>query len=210
MILVLGDSFTYGEELASPEESAWPVLLDMEAKNYGHPGASNDLMMRLLMNHTRYGHYSHVIIAWTTPNRIELPSTQSPEADVGKSKPKKCKNIGANSYRKYGKIVDDIFSDWDETWAYTKSETQMWMADAWLTQQKMPHLFVSTFDIQRIVNKYRWSGRPDCYYGFYPAEGLVEWMGDCPKGPGGHPLELGHQRIAKKINEHIRHLGWIS
>jgi hypothetical protein len=29
---------------------------------------------------------------------------------LGKARPKKCKNIGANSYRKYGKIVDDIFA----------------------------------------------------------------------------------------------------
>jgi hypothetical protein len=28
---------------------------------------------------------------------------------------------------------------------------------------------------------------------------MLEWMGDCPKGPGGHPLELGHARIADAI-----------
>ena len=48
------------------------------------------------------------------------------------------------------------------------------------------------------------------YWFGHENDGMVEWMGDCPKGPGGHPLELGHQRIAKKINEHIRNLGWLS
>ena len=41
-------------------------------------------------------------------------------------------------------------------------------------------------------------------------ESTVDWTYGTLKGPGGHPLEKGHQIIANKIYEHIRHLGWIS
>ena len=55
------------------------------------------------------------------------------------------------------------------------------------------------------------SGQVDTEYCIdWPNGHMCEWMGNSPKGPGGHPLELGHQRIAERINEHIRNLGWIS
>ena len=40
--------------------------------------------------------------------------------------------------------------------------------------------------------------------------GMMEWTYGCPQGPGGHFLEQGHQIVANRIYEHIRHLGWIS
>jgi hypothetical protein len=48
------------------------------------------------------------------------------------------------------------------------------------------------------------------YYLGWPDESMMEWTYGCAKGPGGHFLEIGHQRVAEKINEHIRHLGWVS
>ena len=65
-------------------------------------------------------------------------------------------------------------------------------------------MFASTFGIPAGTMNGRW------YWMDWQSEGMIEWMGDCPKGPGGHPLTLGHQRIANKINEHIRNLGWLS
>ena len=65
--------------------------------------------------------------------------------------------------------------------------------------------FVDKLDIEYLINQI-----DTTYYIGWPNQGLTTWMGDCPKGPGGHPLELGHQRIAEHINEHIRNLGWIS
>ena len=34
---------------------------------------------------------------------------------------------------------------------------------------------------------------------------FVEWAYGTPQGPGGHPLELGHRRIADEILRNIRH-----
>ena len=112
-----------------------------------------------------------------------------------------------SSQRKYGDIVDRVFVDWNDWWANNKFITQVKMMEVYLRMHKIPFLFVSTFDIQQIlINDIK---MPSEYLG-WPNEGLVEWMGDCAKGPGGHPLEQGHIKIALKINEHIRNLGWVS
>ena len=79
---------------------------------------------------------------------------------------------------------------------------------AYLKMNNIPFLFVSTFDIQQ-MDFSKVYNMPHEYLG-WPNEGIVEWMGDCPKGPGGHPLEQGQIKIGLKINEYIRNLGWIS
>jgi hypothetical protein len=38
----------------------------------------------------------------------------------------------------------------------------------------------------------------------------MEWTYGTPRGPRGHFLEQGHEIVADKIYEYIRHLGWIS
>jgi hypothetical protein len=181
MILVNGDSFTAGEE----SDIAWPELI-ADTVNIAVPGASNDYILRSTVDYVDNNKVDYVIIAWTSPNRIELPN----------------KHLTSASYKKYGPVVNSVFAEWDTEWAYKKFIAQTKLLDCYLT---MPHLFVSTFDIQTVAQG---SGL-DCWLG-WPHEGLVEWMGNCLKGSGGHPLELGHQRIAEKINEHIRHLGWVS
>jgi hypothetical protein len=34
--------------------------------------------------------------------------------------------------------------------------------------------------------------------------GMIELTERCPRGPGGHPLEKGHERIADEIAKYIR------
>ena len=181
MILINGCSFTAGEE--SPV--AWPDLI-ANTVNIAVPGASNDYILRSTVEYVDSHKVDYAIIAWTSPARLELSN----------------KHLTSGSYKKYGTIVDSVFADWNDHWAYDKFIMQTKLLDKYLT---MPHLFVSTFDIQQQATGIGL----DCWLG-WPNEGLVEWMGDCPKGPGGHPMELGHRRIAGVINEHIRNLGWVS
>jgi hypothetical protein len=186
MILVNGDSFTAGEE----SSIAWPSLI-ADTVNIANSGASNDHIIASTVFYIQTVTIpDHVIIAWTNPDRIDISG----------------KYLTATSQERYGKsLVDEVFKDWNKNWARTKFLTQIDLLHGFLESKHIPHLFVSTFDIQT------WATGPmDEFYHGWPNQGLVEWMGDCPKGPGGHPLELGHQRIAEKINEHIRHLGWIS
>ena len=182
MILVNGDSFTYGEELQE-RFNAWPHCLSTPfVLNEARPGYSNDAIIRTTVEVLEQAEVKKVIIAWTTPNRIEVNG----------------QHLTPTSHRKYGSICDQVFLDWQEDWAINKFYTQVALLDGYLRHKGVSAVFVRTFDV------------PNCNIGNWIEGSMVEWMGDCPKGPGGHPLELGHQRIAKKINEHIRNLGWIS
>lgn len=185
MILVNGDSFTAGEE----STVAWPSLIP-DTVNIAMSGASNDHIMSGIVYYTQaVKKPDYVIVAWSSPDRIDIGG----------------KHLTATSQDRYGKtLVDEVFKNWNTDWARIKFLTQLDLLHGFLENKNIPHVFVSTFDIQT------WAQGPmeEFYYG-WPNEGIVEWMGDCPKGPGGHPLELGHQRIAERINEHIRSLGWI-
>ena len=182
MILVNGDSFTYGEELTTPG-IPWPGLLNLKwVNNMARPGYSNDAIVRTTVTNMVDINCKYAIIAWTTPNRIEVNG----------------QHLTPTSHRKYGSICDQVFLDWNEEWAITKFCTQVLLLDSFLRDRNIPYIFVRTFDV------------PNINVGNWVPGSIVEWMGDCPKGPGGHPLELGHQRIADKINEHIRSLGWLS
>jgi lysophospholipase L1-like esterase len=183
-LLVVGDSFTYGEEL-DDRSQAWPYMLNYQQGIYNkaQPGYSNDAIVNstvaILEQHPTV---EHVIVAWTTPHRIEVNG----------------KHLTPTSHLRYGSICDHVFLDWDESWAISRFFTQAAVLNGYLKSKQVNYLFVKTFDV------------PDCRTGNWLDGQMVEWMGDCPKGPGGHPLELGHQRIAERINEHIRHLGWLS
>jgi hypothetical protein len=189
MILVNGDSFTAGEE----SSLAWPSLI-LNTVNIARSGASNDYICRTTVGYieNQANKVDAVIIAWTSPNRIEIGN----------------QHLTPSSHRRYGEIVDWIFDNkWNDRWADSKFLTQVRMMEGYLRMRKIPFLFISTFDIQTRVDSS--ISMPEEYLG-WPSEGIVEWMGDCPKGPGGHPLEQGHIKIALKINEHIRNLGWVS
>lgn len=184
MILVNGDSFTAGEE----STLAWPDLV-LDTVNIATPGAGNDHIVSSTIIHIEtHANIDRAIIAWTTPHRITIGS----------------KHLTPTSQKKYGKIVDEVFCDWDESWAWQQLHAAVSALHGYLEYKAIPHIFVSTFGIP--ANTFR-----NCMYWLdWGTEGMVEWMSDCPKGLGGHPLELGHQRIARKINEHIRSIGWIS
>jgi hypothetical protein len=48
------------------------------------------------------------------------------------------------------------------------------------------------------------------YYVGWPTTTMMEWTYKTSQGPNGHFLEQGHEIVADKIYEHIRHLGWVS
>ena len=185
MILVNGDSFTYGEELANPLTDAWPMLIDGFVDNVAGPGFSNDAIVNTTVRwieHDLRNEIDRAIIAWTTPHRIEVNG----------------KHLTPTSHRKYGSICDQVFLDWNEEWAIEKFFNQVALLSSYLDSKGIPSIFVRTFDV------------PGSTIGNWVDGSMVEWIADCPKGSGGHPLELGHQLIAEKINEHIRDIGWFS
>ena len=130
MILVNGDSFTAGEE--SP--IAWPNLIS-GAVNIATPGASNDHIMSGTVYYIQTADVKpdYAIIAWTCPDRIDIGG----------------KHLTPTSQSRYGEtLVNEVFKDWNTTWARVKFLTQVDLLHAFLESKDIPHMFVSTFDIQ--------------------------------------------------------------
>lgn len=204
MILTLGDSFTYGSELADREQ-AWPYLtgrmLEQPVENLGEPGSCNASMVRKLLAHTSQRRYSLVVVAWTDPNRFEVwselakrPITIMPESQAGLP--------WTSDYYRYS---------YDPQWAWQRWIDQVVLVQEYLTAKNQPYLFISvaghkasdkcSFPITTSIYQ---RIRTDRFVG-WPGHGMIELTRDCPRGPGGHPLEQGHARIANEIAKHIRH-----
>jgi lysophospholipase L1-like esterase len=167
-LYTIGDSFTYGDEL--PDRSkAWPCLVAEElgytVDNLAQPGASNDYIVRTTVEYLDTHTPDLVIIAWTTPDRLELNA----------------KHCTPNT-------TPSIFREWDDTWAKSKYNTQVKLLDSYI---QPTHLFCTAWD--HPITSPNYIGR------------FVEWAYGTPQGPGGHPLELGHRRIADEILRNIRH-----
>ena len=74
-LLTVGDSFTYGEELAD-KTSAWPQILanklNYSLTNLGQPSASNDKILRKTIDHlVREPDVDLVVIGWSNIGRRE-------------------------------------------------------------------------------------------------------------------------------------------
>lgn len=210
MILTAGDSFTYGEELQNRTESAWPYLLskklNVPVTNLGYGGGSNDMIFRTVIEQTAQKTFDIVIVAWSDTSRLEVWN-QDQGAPV-------CINSWG---RRHIPWVSDYYKhSYDKKFGFRKWFVQALALQQYLKSINQQYIFVNVAGLQGHYTEYQndfkyiWDHFDTRHYLGWPLDGILEWQGDCPKGPGGHPLELGHQRIAEKIYEHIRHLGWVS
>jgi len=207
MILTIGDSFTFGEELEN-RYVAWPYLvsekLEQTVTNLGKGGASTDRCFRLTIEQVIRQSYDLVIVAWPFPNRIEVTQNNEPVC------------INHNNRRDLPWVPDYFKYSYNEQFSFERWICQVLALQAFLKQQNQRYLFVNVAGLQGHWNEYQenfrylWDQIDNKYYVGWPTDGMLEFQGDCAKGPGGHPLELGHRRIAKVINEHIRNLSWLS
>ena len=202
MILTVGDSFTYGEELPNPLR-AWPYLLNQPVKNMGKCGGSNDMICRVTVEETARNKFDMVIVGWSDPGRLEVWYDRQ--------------ILDVNHHGRRGiPWVEDYYKySYNKKFSYRKWFTQILSLQGYLKSIDQRYLFCNvagatgTYDEYQNIYKYLWDKIDAKYYVGWPNFGMLDWQGDCPKAPGGHPLELGHERIAEKINEHIRNLGWL-
>jgi hypothetical protein len=214
-ILAVGCSFTAGAELPNPATSAWPNLIgklnNRTVKNLGLGGASNDRTFRLVVEETAKQRFDLVIVQWTEPSRIEIWNErihQLVDVNVGKLYSRLPGFGWLDTYYQY---------HYSDLHAHKKWAIQILSLQGYLKSIEQPYVMVSLSGLDQPLYtgawnniKYLWDRVDEKYYPGWPFEGLYMWQGDCPRGPGGHPLELGHERMANKINEHIRNLGWLS
>ncbi len=213
-ILTLGDSFTFGAELQHPDKDSWPFLLgnklDSEITNLAKPGSGNTRMVRHAVE--QIDNYDLIIIAWSHFARTEL-ADENGFYDIWPG----CSALPHKEFSSWRSDVINYYSKHhNDQYLYNQYLINIIVIQQYLKSNNKKYIMMDTFGNNNYrKNKYKKNNTvvdqfDSTYYVGWPNEGMVEWMGDCPKGPGGHPLELGHQRIADKINEHIRHLGWIS
>lgn len=71
MIIVAGDSFVYGSELADPEQT-FPKLLAVDYKSVAWPGFGNDSIARTTIAACEEVSADGVVVSWTFPGRYEF------------------------------------------------------------------------------------------------------------------------------------------
>ncbi len=206
MKLAIGDSFTYGEELAD-QSLAWPGLLGYE--NYGLPGASNEYIFRKAVELAPDA--SHMIVAWSDSARYELYTYN--KINVAQRYNKHQGVIQVNpTWIKLNSWFKDLYAKYtDEQHQFAKTLLYMVALQDVLVANNVNYYFCSAFGNQELFVKYAgntdiklWTDRlnTDRFIGF-PEYGFVEWAYGTPHGPNGHPLELGHKQIAEQISKHL-------
>ena len=198
MILTVGDSFTFGNELDDRCQQAWPYLLGKQfnksVTNLGAEGTCNDSMVRKTINATIDTDYDLVIVAWTDCNRFECwnEHTQAPVT------------VMPGSLARLPWTADYYRYSYNDNFSLNRWYQQILLLQQYLKFRKLNYLFVN---VAGLINKKGtpiWKlFDPTCYVG-WPNRGLIEISGDAPRGEGGHPLVLGHERIANEIATYIR------
>jgi hypothetical protein len=208
-LLTVGDSFTYGAELAHPSWDSWPVLLarknNWQIVNQGKGGGSNDRIIRMVFEEMQ-NNYDLIIVGWTSYDRFEVNNTDI-SIYTAENRPLLDEWKWTKDYYKYG---------YDAYYNFTKYLRQMILLQNHFKQHNQRYIFCNAMETPELYSEQIWATPTHLidqidptYFIGWPKEHMGTWQGDCPRGPGGHPLELGHQRIAERINEHIRHLSWI-
>lgn len=223
MIYCIGDSFTFGAELPgaveitkTSSEFAWPNLLAQQLNhpvtNLGMGGCGNTRIVKRIFDCVLAVDKSPLIIAWTSPFRIELTDKEGLfDAWPGRNTERMC-----NVRSPIVKELDKLYNRNTDYWAYKNWLRQIILVQSFLKQYNHPYIMLQSHVTQDLNRQFKdrdqlLKSQIDLtkFIG-WPYEGMTEWTYGCPKGPMGHPMELGHQKIAEKINEHIRHLGWVS
>ena len=211
-LLTIGCSFTYGEELLDPATQAWPALLaeefDHELINLGICGGSNDYIFRQAVEYTVDDRYDLIVVQWTEPSRAEVWNEWD-HAPV---------NISANPS---GGVVIDHKLPWvkdyykysyDELFAFRNWAVKIVTLQQYFKSKYQPYIMIGASGLNpqghwrefKSQLKHLWHQIDKDFYIGWPHQGLKDWYQDTPLGPGQHPLESGHRKIADEIAKYIR------
>jgi lysophospholipase L1-like esterase len=215
MIYCIGDSFTYGEELNNREHDAWPSILgrmlNRPVTNWGKPATGNYRMVKRTMDAV-FAEAELVIIGWSDPARQEFGDDIS-ITDIWAGR--NYKHMQTCSDHRIDLIKYMTAYDVPEYY-YAKWLRQIILTQTFCRANNVPCIMFSACNAEKYNEKYINNHEhlvkhvDVSNYLDWPMRGLADWVFKTPHGPGGHPLEPGHQIIAEHINEHIRNIGWIS
>jgi lysophospholipase L1-like esterase len=207
-LLAVGDSFTYGEEL-SDLTNAWPYLLGNKlgytVDNLAKPGSGNTRMARHAVE--QINNYDLIIIAWSHFARTEL-ADENGFYDIWPG----CSVLPHKEFSSWRSEVINYYSKHhNDQYLYNQYLINIILIQQYLKFNNKKYIMLDTFG----NNNYRKNNTvvdqiDSTYYVGWPTTTMMEWTYKTPQGPNGHFLEQGHEIVANKIYEHIRHLGWIS
>jgi lysophospholipase L1-like esterase len=205
-LLTVGDSFTYGEELDN-RANAWPNVLATtnryELTNLAEPGSGNTRIVRNCIQHV--DQYDMVIIAWSHFARIEFAD----EYGIYDTWPGHRGLLFNDNLEFRKKILSYITNYHNDNYLYNQYLINIILLQNYLKSNNKKYIMLNSFGRNKIDNNLIDQIDKELFLG-WPNQSMMEWTYGCAKGPGGHFLEDGHIKVAEKINEHIRHLGWVS
>jgi hypothetical protein len=147
-----------------------------------------------------------VIIGWTSCARQEHADDLGVYDIWPGCSSKKFEN---NQYQNRKDFIKYITANNNDMHEYRRWLRQVVLLQSFLQNHNIDYIMCNTFDNQHRFGKYYtlcqdyYDLIDDSKFVGWPNDGMVEWAYGTPHGPGRHPLELGHQRIADKIAEYI-------
>lgn len=212
-LLTVGDSFTYGEELAELT-SAWPFLLGnklgYEITNLAKPGSGNTRMVRHCVE--QVDDYDIAIIAWSHFARIEM-ADENGFYDLwpgGGTLPHK----HHSPWRQ--EIIEYFSRHHNDDYLYKQYLLNIILLQNFLQSNSKKYLMIDAFGNHQVnartngKNKDLLSQIDDKYYVGWPNESMMEWTYGAEIGLHGHFLEQGHVKVAEKIYTHMERLKWVN
>ena len=208
-LLTVGDSFTWGEELED-RNLAWPYRLGeklgYEVTNLAKPGSGNSRMIRTVVQQA--DQYDLVIVAWSHFARTELADAHG-AYDLW---PGSRADIYPDHMSHRQEVIEYYNRYHNDQYLYTQYLLGIILLQNFFKSMGVRYLMIDSFG----NNQHRHLDVPltaKISAEFYPGwsnETMMEWTYGSAQGPGGHFLAEGHQQVAEKLYEHIRHLSWIS
>jgi hypothetical protein len=210
-LYTVGDSFTYGEELAD-RNHAWPHVLGnrlgYDVVNEGKRGTSNHWCVKRTINAVTQHTPDLVVVGWTSCGRQEF-NDQHGAFTIWPGCTEHAYWLDPDQATDVDRAT---ISQWLTMYSEPVYEFRNWirqvlLLQSFLKQCNIQYRFVNTFDNLDLLHQldHRAHDLIDMIdttvFVGWPDQQMVEIMADAPKGPGGHPLELGHQRIAEAIYE---------
>jgi lysophospholipase L1-like esterase len=209
-LLTVGDSFTYGEELAELT-SAWPNLLadqlSYELINLARPGSGNTRMVRNCIE--QINNYDLVIIAWSHFARFET-ADENGFYDLWPG----CDYTAHKEYSPWRKeLIDYTNRHHSDKYLYNQYLLNIVLLQNYLKNNNKQYLMLDSFGnhqgMHRNSNELIKQIDTTTYLG-WPNESMMEWTYCTAQGPRGHFLEEGHAIVANKIYEYIRNISRLS
>jgi hypothetical protein len=213
-LLTVGDSFTYGAELADPQTSAWPGLL---AKRLGYelitlarPGSGNSRMIRQCIE--QVDSYDMVVIAWSHFARIEM-ADEGGFFDIWPG----ISTVFFKDNMPYRiELINYITQHHNDGYLYRQYLINIILLQNFLKANNKRYIMLDSFGNHQ-ANERTSASNQDLlsqidatYYLGWPDESMMEWTFGAPKGPKGHFLEQGHAIIADKIYKFMEQLSWVN